>query len=264
MQFSFALVAALASFALASPAPSSEGGTSSSSSEASSSESSSGSGSGSSSESSSGSSSGTQTFAVRVGMDATGKTVLKFSPDTITAPVGSVVQFQFMGGNHTVTQSSFDGPCVPISESSSTAGFHSGFVPAAASVAKGEIPVYSITVKDTKPLWVYCAQGKHCQSGMSMVINENTATNSSRSLTAYREAASSVPAAKVPTEDQTTGGTAGLAPAPSSGLGSGLGSGSASGTGALVSSTPIATAGASKIGTHVVVPGFLAYLAMLL
>ncbi|KKF94860.1 hypothetical protein CFO_g2785 [Ceratocystis platani] len=263
MQLRFALIATLVSAVLASPAPSSEGGSSSSSSSSSSSESSSSSsssGSTSGSGSSSSSSSGTETFAVRVGMDATGKTVLKFSPDTITAPVGSVVQFQFMGGNHTVTQSSFDGPCVPISETSSAVGFHSGFVPAAASVAKGEIPVYSITINDTKPLWVYCAQGKHCQSGMSMVINENTASNSSRSLANYRTAAVNVAVAKAPVEGSTSGGTAGLAPAPSSGLGSG----SASGTGALSSGTPIATAAASKIGTNVVVPGFLAYLAMLL
>ncbi|KAL1898665.1 hypothetical protein Cpir12675_001772 [Ceratocystis pirilliformis] len=255
MQLRFALIATLVSAVLASPAPSSEGGSSSSSSSSGSSESSS-----SSSSSGSTSGSGTETFAVRVGMDATGKTVLKFSPDTITAPVGSVVQFQFMGGNHTVTQSSFDGPCVPISETSSAVGFHSGFVPAAASVAKGEIPVYSITINDTKPLWVYCAQGKHCQSGMSMVINENTASNSSRSLANYRTAAANVAVAKAPVEGSTSGGTAGLAPAPSSGLGSG----SASGTGALSSGTPIATAAASKIGNNFVVPGFLAYLAMLL
>mgnify|MGYP002622331431 FL=1 len=34
------------------------------------------------------------------------------------------------------------------------------------------IPTYTIQVNDTKPLWLYCAQGRHCQNGMVMVINE--------------------------------------------------------------------------------------------
>jgi hypothetical protein len=31
--------------------------------------------------------------------------------------------------------------------------------------------VFTITIKDTKPIWIYCAQDKHCESGMAMVIN---------------------------------------------------------------------------------------------
>jgi plastocyanin len=33
---------------------------------------------------------------------------LSFNPQVITAAVGDFVNFQFQGGNHTVTQSSFD------------------------------------------------------------------------------------------------------------------------------------------------------------
>ena len=96
-----------------------------------------------------------------------------FSPDRVVAPVGSMVQFQFMGGNHTVTQSSLADPCVPLSESNSSApSFHSGYVPAMNNQETGEVPVYTIMINDTKPIWAYCAQGKHCQAGMSMVINE--------------------------------------------------------------------------------------------
>lgn len=81
-----------------------------------------------------------------------------------------MVQFQFLAGNHTVTQSTFDQPCQPIGDFSTTTGFHSGFIPVAAS--SGTIPTYTIAISDTKPIWVYCAQGKHCEAGMVMVINE--------------------------------------------------------------------------------------------
>lgn len=84
-----------------------------------------------------------------------------------------MVQFQFWVGNHTVTQSNFDNPCVPINNvNSSIEGFYSGFMPVAASADKSMIPTYTITIKDDKPVWIYCSQGKHCQGGMSMVINE--------------------------------------------------------------------------------------------
>lgn len=34
-----------------------------------------------------------------------------------------------------------------------------------------EMPSFTIPVTDTKPIWFYCSQGKHCQSGMVGVIN---------------------------------------------------------------------------------------------
>jgi hypothetical protein len=55
---------------------------------------------------------------------------------------------------------------------SNVTGFHSGFLPAAASASTGMMPTFTITINDTKPLWLYCAQGKHCENGMVMVINE--------------------------------------------------------------------------------------------
>lgn len=98
---------------------------------------------------------------------------LTFSPERLTVPPGDWVQFQFHAGNHTVTQSTFDQPCQPISMHSNITGVHSGFVPVAASASEGMFPTYSIQINDTKPLWLYCAQGKHCQNGMVMVINES-------------------------------------------------------------------------------------------
>ena len=53
---------------------------------------------------------------------------LLFFPDTITAAVGDVVQFQFHPANHSVTESDFGTPCQPKSS-----GFYSGFNPLAAT-----------------------------------------------------------------------------------------------------------------------------------
>ncbi|KAM0561726.1 hypothetical protein ACHAPJ_002895 [Fusarium lateritium] len=118
---------------------------------------------------------------------ATNATGLKFWPEKITAEPGTMVQFQFWAGNHTVTQSNFDNPCIPIGNvNSSIEGIYSGYQPVEASLSKGMIPTYTITIKDKKPLWLFCSKGQHCQGGMSMVINENTSANSSRSLDNYK------------------------------------------------------------------------------
>ena len=108
-----------------------------------------------------------------VGMSANGTAGQIFSPEKITAPVGSMVQFQFMGGNHTVTQSNFANPCIPLSTSNTSAtGFHSDYVPAMNNQETGRVPAYTIMINDTAPIWAYCAQGQHCQNGMALVINE--------------------------------------------------------------------------------------------
>lgn len=101
------------------------------------------------------------------------ETATKFYPEKITAEPGTMVQFQFWTGNHTVTQSNFDNACVPLSTSNTSAvDVDSGFQPAAASAAMGQIPTFTIMINDTKPLWFYCKQGTHCAGGMSLVINE--------------------------------------------------------------------------------------------
>lgn len=111
-----------------------------------------------------------------VSVSGEGDWALKFSPDNIKAPVGDMIQFQFRAGNHSVVQSSFDSPCAPMAapqgDDEAAAGFYSGYQPVAASEAMGMIPTYTIMVQDEKPMWVYCSQGKHCQAGMTMVINE--------------------------------------------------------------------------------------------
>lgn len=101
------------------------------------------------------------------------QTGLKYYPEKLTAKPGTMVQFQFWAGNHTLTQSNFDNPCVPLSVSnSSLVGIDSEHQPVADSASKGEIPTFTIMINDTKPLWFYCKTGTHCEAGMSLVINE--------------------------------------------------------------------------------------------
>lgn len=110
-----------------------------------------------------------RTFAVEVGA-INGTAAQKFFPEKIVAAPGDTIQFQFRAGNHTATQSTFDNPCEPIALHSSVTGIYSGFMPVAAGAQS--IPVFTVMVNDTRPMWFYCSQGRHCQNGMVMVVNE--------------------------------------------------------------------------------------------
>jgi uncharacterized cupredoxin-like copper-binding protein len=93
-----------------------------------------------------------------------------FTPSTITAVVGDIVNFQFAGGNHTVTQSTFADPCTqPFNTTSGAAGFDSGFMPV--DPASPNVMIWALEVKTTAPLWFFCARKGHCQSGMAGAIN---------------------------------------------------------------------------------------------
>ncbi|KFA49622.1 hypothetical protein S40293_06609 [Stachybotrys chartarum IBT 40293] len=167
------------------------------------------------------------------------QTGLAFYPDKITATPGSMVQFQFWAGNHTVTQSTFDQPCLPMPQSANITSvpIWSGYQPVAASEAMGQIPVFTVMINDTRPIWLYCSQGQHCQNGMVMVINENTAANASRSLENYKSLAS--------TATGENGGTG-------AGNGNGNGNGGSQTTpgapgSSLPAAAPITLAGSSSI-----------------
>ncbi|KAF7893513.1 uncharacterized protein EAF02_001051 [Botrytis sinoallii] len=145
-----------------------------------------------------------QTHIVRVGQ-ANNSTALRYFPDNISAKVGDTIQFQFAAGNHTVTQSTFDAPCVPISQSSNNTGVYSGFMNVAAGLnSTGMVPVFSMPVKVATPLWFYCSQGKHCQNGMVLVVNENTAANSTRSLANFAALAAKATKNIAPTSNGTS------------------------------------------------------------
>ncbi|KAK4168248.1 hypothetical protein QBC43DRAFT_366723 [Cladorrhinum sp. PSN259] len=120
-----------------------------------------------------------------------GRGGLKFEPDNIVATPGSIVEFHFLPANHSVVESSFAKPCQPKDHSS----FYSGFFPVPAGGSKKQSDeVFQIEVRDDgKPIWFYCAQnnGRHCQSGMTGVINQNF-DKQEFSLKAHRENAKGV------------------------------------------------------------------------
>ncbi|ETI19681.1 hypothetical protein G647_08694 [Cladophialophora carrionii CBS 160.54] len=127
--------------------------------------------------------------------DANGS--LKYFPDKITAPVGSIVQFQYHPKNHTITESSFAEPCKPIASnltSPTRPGLKSGFVPVTGM--EPFTPVYNVLINDTKPIWIYCGQTNHCQKGMAMVINQND--SSPNTIEAYISKAAQLPIASTP------------------------------------------------------------------
>jgi plastocyanin len=96
---------------------------------------------------------------VEVGKD--GK--LEFEPNNIDEPVGTIIDFIFHPKNHTVTQADFKAPCQP-----SDKGFSSGFIPVAASPSGVK---FEYTVSQESPVFFYCGQGNHCQSGMVGSLN---------------------------------------------------------------------------------------------
>ncbi|PMD49539.1 uncharacterized protein K444DRAFT_648821 [Hyaloscypha bicolor E] len=132
-------------------------------------------------------------IAITVGSPTVNKSLV-FVPADVKANPGDILQFQFSQINHTVTQSTFAEPCQPIQASDPTAaGIHSGFVPVTAGAST--VTTFDVPVNDTKSIFIYCAQGPHCQLGMVMAVN----ANGNETLAAYKSAAAkaekNVPAA---------------------------------------------------------------------
>lgn len=122
---------------------------------------------------------------------AVGQGGLKFTPSIVTAAVGDKLDFHFYPQNHSVVASSFSRPCVPVQ---ADGGLFSGFM-STNTTDEGQTKVFEVTVNSTDPIWIYCSQGRHCEGGMSMVVNQPSGSNS---LAAYQAAARSVTAASSP------------------------------------------------------------------
>ncbi|KDQ12371.1 hypothetical protein BOTBODRAFT_34670 [Botryobasidium botryosum FD-172 SS1] len=101
-----------------------------------------------------------------------GPGVLLFDPQNITAAVGDTVLFSFRQKNHTATQSSFASPCKRLlsPDGLTATGFDSGFQPVPDNQT-ASFPEASFVVQDTNPIWIYCRQTGHCQSGMVFSVN---------------------------------------------------------------------------------------------
>lgn len=85
------------------------------------------------------------------------------------------------------------------------------------------MPVFTVLVKDTNPVWFYCATAKHCQAGMSGVINGPT--SGAKTLALYKEASKNVVMTGVPATAAGTGESnnnnntlSGSGPSPTTGL----------------------------------------------
>lgn len=134
-------------------------------------------------------------YVVTVGKDSQ----LKFNPETLTAAVGDTITYQFFAKNHAVAQSSFNEPCQPL-----TGGVFSGFTPNPSTDTPSPT-TFTITVNDTKPIWIYCPQtnGDHCQKGMVHAIN---APPSGNTFDAYKSKAATAPTSKSPADGLPIGG----------------------------------------------------------
>ena len=104
--------------------------------------------------------------------------------------------------NHSVVQSNFANPCVPIQNiMPNVTGFFSGFMPV--KPTDSQKPTFTLMVNDTKPVWIYCAQGNHCQKGMVMAIN--AAQTGDKTLAAYTALAAMAPANLAPGQSASSG-----------------------------------------------------------
>jgi len=116
-------------------------------------------------------------ITVFVGASKDGTAGLKFDPQQITAQQGDIVNFQFRGGNHTVTQSTFANPCTwQVNNVTQQKGFNSGFMPYTPN--SGQVSVYSLEIANAStPIWFFCGRPPHCKGGMYGAINAPTTGN---------------------------------------------------------------------------------------
>ncbi|KAI8982840.1 Cupredoxin [Trametes punicea] len=175
---------------------------------------------------------------VQVGANGT----LTYNPPFIQANNGDTIHFQFLSKNHTVTQSTFAAPCSNITDANGqVTGVDSGFqfVPANAT----QFPVWSITVNNASaPLWFFCRQANHCQSGMVFAVNPTQ----DKSYDAFKANAAASNAVNGSPQTNTGNSTAGTA---ASASGSGAAPGGASATAGAVAS------GSAPSGTAAVASG---------
>ncbi|KAH8678131.1 hypothetical protein BX600DRAFT_145487 [Xylariales sp. PMI_506] len=188
---------------------------------------------------------------------STSNNSLIFTPDNIAVPAGDFVQFQFRAGNHSVVQSNFDNPCTPIANNvANTTGVFSGYQPVAAGASTNSIPAWTIAIANTNPIWLYCSQAKHCQAGMSMVINENTTANATRSLANYKVGAAAAAANVAPGSAASTSGSTSST--------SGSSSSTTSSSSSSSSTTTATTGGASGLVISTSLMGLVGFAAALL
>jgi plastocyanin len=104
-----------------------------------------------------------QTVEIVVGSAGT----LSFNPNSLSVTRGTILRFDFLSLNHTLTQSSLDYPCL------SSGKFDTGYRQFNPSNVSGKYLV-DYEVQTEEPQWFYCAQDaprSHCRSGMLFSLN---------------------------------------------------------------------------------------------
>lgn len=97
---------------------------------------------------------------VDVAVGAAGK--LAFDPPAVNASKGTLLQFSFLGVNHTLTQSSFDDPC------KGAGAFDAGYRQFNPTNTSGAF-VVDFAVDTADPQWFFCIQTLeplHCNAGI--------------------------------------------------------------------------------------------------
>ncbi|MCJ1473074.1 hypothetical protein MMC13_001724 [Lambiella insularis] len=88
-----------------------------------------------------------------------------YTPNSVIAAVGDIVEFVFLADNHTISQSTFDSPCVKA-----IVGIDSGFMANMGGMLSAP-PTFKIQVTTTAALFFFCEQMGHCGEGMVFTIN---------------------------------------------------------------------------------------------
>ncbi|KAJ7255108.1 hypothetical protein B0H12DRAFT_540681 [Mycena haematopus] len=104
------------------------------------------------------------THVVNVGVEGS-----FYTPPTLSAGLNDTVMFVFGGDAHTVTQSTFEAPCVRLE-----GGFDSGFNGRGADFSSPP-PVWTLRITNvSETIWFFCEASiptSHCESGMVGAIN---------------------------------------------------------------------------------------------
>ncbi|KAF9654243.1 hypothetical protein BDM02DRAFT_3068202, partial [Thelephora ganbajun] len=132
---------------------------------------------------------------------------LTFTPSRVSAAPRDTIKFIFHAKNHTVTQSSFGAPCLPLTNKTTgeRIGFNSGFFPVATDAT--QFPTWSLTINDTAPIWAYCGQTKHCGAGMVFAVNSDE--SSGRNFAAFQSLAKTLNGTTSNNSTSSTNGTTG-------------------------------------------------------
>ncbi|KAK8105587.1 extracellular serine-rich protein [Apiospora kogelbergensis] len=109
-----------------------------------------------------------QCARIRIDVGSNGAPALIYTPRTVTAQVGDIVDFHFIDENaaSSVVRGIAGAPCTPY-PAKKEGFFNSGFILGEPTGSN----VFSVEVNETTPIPIYCSVGGHCRAGMVGYIN---------------------------------------------------------------------------------------------